>query len=84
MDLSKIWIVQGAAARKTEDEYGTQQALEYLVGDKFFNFLEAADGVCYRLCYGNDPWQKFHDRSTSVAQTVAHFTPATALKTLGK
>ena len=43
MDLSKIWIVQGAAARKTEDQYGTQQALEYLVGDKFFNFLEAAD-----------------------------------------
>jgi hypothetical protein len=42
MDLSKIWIVQGAAARKTEDHYGTQQALEYLVGDKFFNFLEAA------------------------------------------
>jgi hypothetical protein len=25
------------------DEHGTQQALEYLVGEKFLNFLEAAD-----------------------------------------
>ena len=43
MDLSKIWIEQCDAARNIEDEFGTQQALEYLVGDKFFNFLEAAD-----------------------------------------
>ena len=43
MDLSKIWIEQCDAARNIEDEYGTQQALEYLVGEKFFNFLEAAD-----------------------------------------
>ncbi len=43
MDLSKIWIEQCDAARNIEDEYGTQPALEYLVGDKFFNFLEAAD-----------------------------------------
>lgn len=43
MDLSKIWIEQYDAARNIEDEYGTQRALEYLVGEKFFNFLEAAD-----------------------------------------
>ena len=43
MDLSKIWIEQCEAARNIEDEHGTPQAMEYLVGDKFFNFLEAAD-----------------------------------------
>ena len=43
MDLSKIWIEQCDAARNIEDEFGTPQALEYLVGDKFINFLEAAD-----------------------------------------
>ncbi len=43
MDLSKIWIEQCEAARNIEDEFGTPQALEYLVGDKFINFLEAAD-----------------------------------------
>ena len=43
MDLSKIWIEQCEAARGIEEEYGTPQALEYLVGDKFINFLEAAD-----------------------------------------
>ena len=43
MDLSKIWIEQCDAARNIEDEFGTPQALEYLVGDKFIDFLEAAD-----------------------------------------
>jgi hypothetical protein len=43
MDWGKIWIEQCEAARGIEDEYGTPQALEYLVGDKFINFLEAAD-----------------------------------------
>jgi hypothetical protein len=43
MDLSKIWIEQCEAARGIEEEYGTPQAMEYLVGDKFINFLEAAD-----------------------------------------
>lgn len=48
MDLSKIWIEQCDAARDIDardiaDEHGTQQAPEYLVGEKFLNFLEAAD-----------------------------------------
>ncbi len=43
MDLSKIWIEQCDAARDIDDEHGSQQALEYLVGKKFLNFLEAAD-----------------------------------------
>ena len=43
MDWGKIWIEQCEAARGIEDEFGTPEALEYLVGDKFINFLEAAD-----------------------------------------
>lgn len=40
----KIWIEQCEAARGIEDEFGTQKALAYLVGEKFINFLEAAEG----------------------------------------
>jgi hypothetical protein len=43
MNFSKIWIEQCEASRAIEEEYGTQQALEYLVGEKFLNFLEAAE-----------------------------------------
>ena len=39
----KIWMDQCEAARGIEDEFGTQPALEYLVGEKFLNFLEAAE-----------------------------------------
>jgi hypothetical protein len=39
----KIWIEQCEAAKGIEDEFGTQKALEYLVGEKFLNFLEAAE-----------------------------------------
>jgi len=41
--LSKIWIEQCEAAKGIEAEFGTQKALSYLIGDKFINFLEAAD-----------------------------------------
>ncbi|HBO46129.1 MAG TPA: hypothetical protein DD670_19835 [Planctomycetaceae bacterium] len=43
MKLHKIWIEQCEAARGIEDEFGTQKALDYLVGEKFLNFLEAAE-----------------------------------------
>lgn len=43
MDFHKIWIEQCEAARGIEDEFGTQKALDYLVGEKFLNFLEAAE-----------------------------------------
>ena len=43
MELHKIWIEQCEAARGIEDEFGTQQALKYLVEEKFINFLEAAE-----------------------------------------
>jgi hypothetical protein len=42
-ELHKIWIEQFEAAENIEDDFGTQKALEYLIGDKFLNFLEAAE-----------------------------------------
>lgn len=39
----KIWIEQCEAAEGVENDFGTQKALEYLVGEKFLNFLEAAE-----------------------------------------
>lgn len=43
MNFCKIWIEQCEAARGIEDEFGTQNALDYLVGEKFLNFLGAAE-----------------------------------------
>ena len=43
MNPRNIWTEQCKAARKIEDEFGVPKALEYLVGEKFINFLEAAD-----------------------------------------
>jgi hypothetical protein len=44
MKPSEIWIEQCKAAWEIEDGFGTQLALTYLIGEKFLNFLEAADG----------------------------------------
>ena len=41
--FEKIWMEQCEAARGIEDDFGTQKALDYLVGEKFVNFLEAAE-----------------------------------------
>jgi hypothetical protein len=43
MKPHNFWIEQCEAAENTEGEFGTQQALDYLVGGKFLNFLEAAE-----------------------------------------
>lgn len=43
MTCHKIRIEQCEAARRIEDEFGTDKALAYLVGEKFLNFLEAAE-----------------------------------------
>ena len=43
MTFCKVWIEQCKAARGIEDEFGTDKALEYLVGEKFLNFLEVAE-----------------------------------------
>jgi hypothetical protein len=43
MNFSKVWIEQCEAARRIEDEFGVPNALSYLVGEKFLNFLEVAE-----------------------------------------
>ena len=43
MRFCEIWKEQCEAARQIEDEFGTQKALDYLIGEKFLNFLEAAE-----------------------------------------
>jgi hypothetical protein len=42
-EFHKIWIEQCEAARGIEGEFGTRQALSYLIGEKFINFLEVAE-----------------------------------------
>src|SRR5262245_8777511 len=43
MKPGEIWTSQCEAARRIEDDFGTRKALDYLVGEKFLNFLEAAE-----------------------------------------
>ena len=43
MTPCKIWTEQCEAAKGIEAEFGTQKALAYLIGEKFINFLEAAE-----------------------------------------
>lgn len=43
MEFHRIWVEQCEAARNIEDNAGRQQALDYLIGEKFLNFLEAAE-----------------------------------------
>lgn len=39
----KIWIEQCEAARNIKEEFGSQKALGYLIGEKLMNFVQAAD-----------------------------------------
>jgi hypothetical protein len=43
MRFCDVWIEQCEAAKQIEAEFGTQKALEYLIGEKFLNFLQAAE-----------------------------------------
>jgi hypothetical protein len=43
MQPCKIWIEQCQATEGIEAEFGTEAALEYLIGEKFLNFLDAGD-----------------------------------------
>ena len=43
MEPHKIWTEQCEAARGIEAEFGTQRALDYLIDEKFINFLDAAE-----------------------------------------
>ncbi len=52
MEPCKIWIEKCDAARMIEDEFGTDKALRYLIGEKFLDYLEAAERLP-RLPGGN-------------------------------
>ena len=39
----KIWIEQCDATANIENNFGTQPALDYLIGEKFLDFLEVAE-----------------------------------------
>lgn len=43
MKFCEVWIEQCEAAKQIEAEFGTKNALEYLIGEKFLNFLQAAE-----------------------------------------
>jgi hypothetical protein len=43
MKPQKIWIEQCEAAEEIEGQFAIQKALDYLIGEKFLNFLEAAE-----------------------------------------
>jgi hypothetical protein len=43
LNLHKIWIEQCEAARGIEDEFGVVPAIKYLIGEKFLNYLDAAE-----------------------------------------
>ena len=43
MKPHQIWHEQCAAAREILEEFGSDKALTYLVGEKFVNFLDAAE-----------------------------------------
>ncbi len=38
-EFSNIWIEQCEAARGLRDDWGTQKALGYLVGEKLLNYI---------------------------------------------
>jgi len=41
MEFHRIWIEQCEAAENIEGRFGRQRAIDYLVGEKFLDFLEA-------------------------------------------
>jgi hypothetical protein len=41
--LQEAWKAQCETARSIAEEFGEQKALDYLIGEKFLNFLEAAE-----------------------------------------
>jgi hypothetical protein len=43
LNQHKIWVEQCEAARGIENEFGTVPAMKYLVGEKFLNYLDAAE-----------------------------------------
>ena len=42
-EFHKIWIEQCAATEDIREQFGTKSALDYLIGEKIFTFVEAAE-----------------------------------------
>ncbi len=42
IQFHKVWIEQCEAARGIKDEFGTEKALGYLIGEKLVNFVRAS------------------------------------------
>jgi hypothetical protein len=43
VEFYKIWIEQCAATEAIRERYGLESALDYLIGEKIFNFVMAAE-----------------------------------------
>ena len=43
VESHKIWIEQCAATEDIREQFGTKNALDYLIGEKLFSFVEAAE-----------------------------------------
>jgi len=43
LNLHRIWIEQCEATRGIKDYFGTERAMSYLVGEKFLQYLDAAE-----------------------------------------
>jgi hypothetical protein len=43
IEFHKVWIEQCEAAQGIREEFGLQNALEYLIGEKLFSFIEASE-----------------------------------------
>lgn len=43
VEFHKIWIEQCAATEDIREQFGTTNALDYLIGEKLFSFVEAAE-----------------------------------------
>ena len=42
-EYHKIWVEQGAATEDIRERFGLESALDYLIGEKLFSFVEAAE-----------------------------------------
>jgi hypothetical protein len=43
IEFHKIWIEQCDATKEIHDLFGLQRALDYLIGEKLFSFVQAAE-----------------------------------------
>ena len=43
IEFHKIWVEQCEAAEGIKEEFGSEKALGYLIGEKLLNFIEASD-----------------------------------------